>query len=128
MELLELFAGSRSVGKEAEKLGFKVFSVDINPFKNINWVGDILEFNPEKCSFIPNIIWASPPCTTYSIAAISHHRDKQGIHLISKSEEAKKGDAIILKTLEIIKYYKNKNPNLIFFIENPRGGCVKWSL
>ena len=28
MKLLELYAGSRSVGKVAEKLGFEVFSVD----------------------------------------------------------------------------------------------------
>ena len=31
-KLLELFAGSRSIGKEAEKQGFKVFSSDINNF------------------------------------------------------------------------------------------------
>ena len=36
MKVLELFAGSRSIGKVAEKLGHEVFSVDINNFKNIN--------------------------------------------------------------------------------------------
>ena len=25
----------------------------------------------------PDVIWASPDCTTYSIAAISHHRRKE---------------------------------------------------
>ena len=42
MKVLELFAGSRSIGKTAESLGMEVFSVDINNFENINLVKDIL--------------------------------------------------------------------------------------
>jgi len=38
MKLLELFAGSRSVGKEAEKLGMEVFSVDVKDFENIDLI------------------------------------------------------------------------------------------
>ena len=48
LTLLELFAGSRSVGKEAEKIGFKVFSVDIESFENIDYQTDILNFNPKN--------------------------------------------------------------------------------
>ena len=76
MKVLELFAGSRSFGKVAEKLGHEVFSVDINNFKNINLVKDIEFLKKEDIPFIPDFVWASPPCTTYSIAAISYHRDQ----------------------------------------------------
>ena len=38
MNVLELHAGSRSIGNEAEKLGFNVFSVDWQPFDKINLV------------------------------------------------------------------------------------------
>jgi len=31
MNVLELFAGSRSIGKVAEELGYNVFSVDVKP-------------------------------------------------------------------------------------------------
>ena len=35
-KLLELFAGSRSVGSEAEAMGMEVFSVDWQKFDKIN--------------------------------------------------------------------------------------------
>ena len=113
MNVLELFAGSRSVGKASEKLGFNVFSSDINDFDGIDYVVDILDFDISKVPFQPDIIWASPPCTTYSIAAISHHRPT-GKEL---SDFAKKSDLIVMKTIEIIKELKPKK----WYIENPRG-------
>ena len=46
MKVLELFAGSRSIGKAAEDLGFEVFSSDITDFGNgIDYVTDILNFD-----------------------------------------------------------------------------------
>ena len=51
MNVLELFAGSRSIGKAAEFLGYNVFSSDINAFDNINYAIDILEFDINKVPF-----------------------------------------------------------------------------
>ena len=113
MKVLELFAGSRSIGKAAESLGYDVFSSDVNDFDKIDYVVDILNFDIKKVPFKPDIIWASPPCTTYSIAAISHHRPKNK----PLSSFAIKSDLIVKKTLEIIK---ELNPNK-WYIENPRG-------
>ena len=73
MKVLELFAGSRSFGKAAESLGFDVFSSDINDFANIDYVVDILKFDINKLPYKIDIIWASPPCTTFSVASISYH-------------------------------------------------------
>jgi site-specific DNA-cytosine methylase len=113
MNVLELFAGSRSIGKAAESLGYNVFSSDINDFEGIDYVVDILEFDISRVPFKPDIIWASPPCTTYSIAAISHHRP----HDKPLSDFALKSDKIVQKTIDIIKHL---NPNK-WYIENPRG-------
>tara|TARA_R110002020_G_scaffold419464_1_gene628674 strand:- start:24 stop:686 length:663 start_codon:yes stop_codon:yes gene_type:complete len=112
MKILELFAGSRSVGKAAEELGYEAFSVDINNFKNINLVKDIEYLTKKDIPFIPDMIWASPPCTTYSIAAIGHHRNMGK----PKTDFAAKSDRLVLNVLRLIKEYK-----CIYFIENPRG-------
>ena len=73
MKVLELFAGSRSIGKVADELDYKVFSVDINNFEGINLVKDIEFLFPNDIPFQPDIIWASSTFTIYSIAAVSHH-------------------------------------------------------
>ena len=113
VKVLELFAGSRSIGKAAESLGYEVYSSDINDFEGIDYPIDILEFDISKVPFKPDIIWASPPCTTYSIAAISHHRG----HNKPLSDFAIKSDNMVKKTISIIK---ELNPKY-WYIENPRG-------
>ena len=112
MNVLELFAGSRSIGKVADELGFQVFSVDVKDFKGIDLVKDIEFLTVNDIPFIPDIIWASPPCTTYSIAAISTHRDMGK----PKTEFAAKSDRLVLNTLKLIKQFDCK-----YYIENPRG-------
>lgn len=56
MNLLELFAGSRSVGNEAEKLGYNVFSCDRTPYDGIDYVGDIENLSQSDIPFIPDVI------------------------------------------------------------------------
>ena len=118
MKVLELFAGSRSVGKMAERMGMEVYSSDINDFEGIHYVSDILEFDVSKVPFQPDIIWASPPCTSFSVASIGRHwyLDDKG-NPQPKSESAEFGKRLALKTIEIIEHF---DPTY-FFIENPRG-------
>ncbi len=112
MKILELFAGSRSIGKAADRLGHTVFSVDNKNFSGIDLVKDIEFLTPADIPFIPDMIWASPPCTTYSISAIGHHRDMGK----PKTEFAAKSDRVIINTLRLIDQY-----DCPFYIENPRG-------
>ena len=80
LKILELFAGTRSIGKAFEARGHEVFSVEWDKqFENIDLYADIMTVTAkdilEKFGR-PDVIWASPDCTTFSIAAISHHRRK----------------------------------------------------
>lgn len=122
MNVLELFAGSRSIGKEAEEQGYEVFSSDINNFDKIDYVVDINDFDVSKVPFIPDVIWASPPCTYFSVASIGKHWNKDHT---PKSENALKGVRYVQSTLNIINYFLKLNPNIKFFIENPRGKLRK---
>ena len=118
MKILELFAGSRSIGKVAEQYGHDVFSVDWENYENIDLQIDIEKLTKEDVPFIPDMIWASSDCTTYSIAAISTHRTDR---TIPKSDYAKKSDAVNMHFLNLIKEWQRLNSNLVYFIENPRG-------
>lgn len=121
MKVLELYAGSCSIGKEARKLEYEVFSSDIEQFGHIDYVTDILKFDYKKVPFVPDIIWASPPCTGFSVAAIGHHWGGGHRAYEPKTETAKLGIKLVKKTLAIVKHYQKLNPNLIYYIENPRG-------
>jgi hypothetical protein len=117
MKVLELFAGSRSIGKASEILGYEVFSSDLINFEKIDYVTSILDFDIHKVPFQPDIIWASPPCTGFSVAALGHHWTGGKNAYIPKTDTAKLGIELAKKTIEIINYFKPK----YFFIENPRG-------
>lgn len=124
MKVLELFAGTRSISKAFEKRGHQTYSVEWNKnFENITLYEDINNLTAEKiiklCNGIPEVIWASPDCTTYSISAISHHRKKniKTGNLDPISEYAKFCDKTNKHLLSLIQELKPK----YYFIENPRG-------
>lgn len=116
--LLELFAGSRSIGKVGDELGMNVFSVDWQNFDGINLAIDIGEMKTSDVPFVPDVVWASPDCSTYSIAACSTHRTNS---IEPKSEYAKKCDQVNQHFIGLIKEWLKVNPDMVFFIENPRG-------
>lgn len=117
MNMLELFAGSRSIGKCAEHLSMNVFSVDWQLFDKIDLAIDIEELQAKDVPFVPDVVWASPDCTTYTIAAISHHRNGTE----PKSDYAIKCDRVNQHFISLIKNWLIINPEMVFFIENPRG-------
>lgn len=88
MKVLELFSGTRSIGKafEVERARVhKVFSIDYDRFFLANAHCDIEFLTAEEIIEWfgkPDIIWASPDCTTFSIAAISHHRKNKRVLII----------------------------------------------
>ena len=118
MKVLELFGGSRSVGKEAEKMGHTVFSVDWTNYEGINLSIDIGDLKKDDVPFIPDVVWASPDCATYSIAGIRFHR-RNSIEPIS--DYAIKCDSVNIHFIELIKEWLLINHDMVFFIENPRG-------
>ena len=126
MKVLELFAGTRSIGKAFEEKGHEVFSVEWDrSFENIDLYKDIYELSAKEILNKfgkPDVIWASPDCSSYSVAAISHHRKREeNGNLAPVSEYAKFCDRVNQHTLNLIMTLSPK----YWFIENPRGGMRK---
>lgn len=127
MKILELFAGTRSIGKAFEARGHEVFSVEWDKdFENIDLYADIGQLTAKDILERfgqPDVIWASPDCTTFSVAAISYHRklNKQTKSLDPITEYARFCDAVDQNMLRLIR---ELDPTF-YFIENPRGGMRK---
>lgn len=128
MKILELFAGTRSISNAFEKRGHETYSVEWNKeFDDITLYEDINNLTKESiiklCGGIPDVIWASPDCTTYSIAGISHHRKKNinTGNLDPISEYAMFCDKTNKHVINLIRELKPK----YYFIENPRGALRK---
>jgi hypothetical protein len=113
-KFLELFAGSCHMAKAFKEAGFETFTIDIkqNAEGTVDLVADISQIKMTDIPFRPDVVWSGTPCTTYSIAAISHHRNGQE----PISEFAKVCDQMNCNILEWIRDW-----DCDYFIENPRG-------
>lgn len=127
MKVLELFAGTRSISKAFEARGHETFSIEWSEnFENISLRADVSTVTADMILERfgrPDVIWASPDCTTFSIAAISHHRRKnpETGNLDPVSDYAKFCDEVDQHVLNLIRALKPR----LWFIENPRGGMRK---
>jgi len=130
--LLELFAGTKSVGKvaSAPEFGYDVVSVDIDATCAPTICTDILKW--EYTQFPVghfDIIWASPPCATFSNLRCSWvgremtraHPGTTFTQEMLLYDEKAIGLTILRQTLIIIEYLKPR----FFFVENPQTGRMK---
>ena len=104
--MLDLFSGTGSVGATFTKLGYDVFSVDIDPKCKPTITVDVTVWEYWKC-FAPkyfDVIVCCPPCVAYSRSMTSRPRDFE------------KADKMVRRALEIVEYYQPA----FWFLENPR--------
>lgn len=129
MKVLDLFCGTKSIANAFQRHGHEVYTVDWNADFEPTLCADIGTLTANNviklCGGVPDVIWASPDCTSYSVAAISYHRRKnpETGNLDGITDYAKMCDKINQHVIELIK---ELNPKY-FFIENPRGGMRKMS-
>ncbi len=114
--MIEFYSGSKQISETFKKRGYKTLSIDNNPKLKPDLCLDVLQLTlkdiPEEFRN-PDVIWFSPPCTTFSVCTISKNfKNNQPI-----SSSCYVGLALAYRCLELIKML---NPTY-WFIENPRG-------
>lgn len=119
---LELFSGSKHISSKAQEYNYKTFTVDIDMGLQPDLSKDIRKVKLNELPGNVQIIWASIPCTVYSILNLHNHWQKipiswRNYYYVPKTKQAKEAIQILEKTLWII----NRLNPLYYFVENPRG-------
>ena len=77
LKVLDLFSGTQSIAKQFRKRGHNTYTIELDKtHEGIDWYEDIM--NIEAKDIVerfghPDVIWASPPCEKFSVAAIGKH-------------------------------------------------------
>lgn len=108
MEILELFSGYASWSKPFKNNGHNVITLDYNCKFKPSICQDILTWDYKNVGLKPDIIFASPDCTYFSIARARWGYPEDKIEWTKRLWE---------KTFEIIDYFKPE----YYLIENPVG-------
>ena len=118
--MIELFAGSKTTAKQFFSQGYETFTVDIEEKYNPDLVMDIMNRSIMKyLPANPDVVWASPPCKVFSLAATQQHHFAPGGKPLT--EAAKEGIKMVKRTLYIIEKLDPK----FWFLENPWTGFLK---
>ena len=127
-KMLDLFCGTKSMAKAFERAGWEAYTVDWSPEFEPTLCCDVNTLTVEKiielCGGVPDFVHMSPDCTSYSVAAISHHRkqNKETGELEAVSEYAKFCDDTNSYIIDLII---NKLKPKFWTIENPRSAMRK---
>ena len=124
MLIFDFFAGTGSSTLAFERAGDTVIKIELDEqfeAHERNILTLTADYLLDKYGQ-PDFVWASPPCTTFSVASIGRHWDK---NKQPKTQQAELGLALVSKTIELIEQLK---PSVGYLIENPRGMLRKQTI
>ena len=108
--LLELFSGTGSVGKVFRARGWRVTAVDLRADFEPDICCNVLDLTPDMIPGHVDLLWASPPCTHYSIARTTAKTDR----------DLEGSDKLVRHVLDLAAQLLCP-----YFIENPHSGLLK---
>jgi C-5 cytosine-specific DNA methylase len=127
MKVVDLFSGLEGWSTPFRDRGHEVFSIDVDPRFAPTWPADILDVTATDVLDRfgqPDIIVASPPCESFSVASIGTHWGGGRRAYIPATDKAGLGIALVRKAVELIRELDPR----FFVVENPRGILRKLDL
>jgi hypothetical protein len=121
MIIFDLFAGTCSSTQAFKDAGHTVISFELDTSFEATEHADVFNLNAKDLIARygqPDFVWASPPCTAFSVASMGHHWGGGFRNYEPKTESAKMSQELVAHTLALIKAL---NPSKGWLMENPRG-------
>ena len=128
MIIFDFFSGTGSSTKAFEDAGHTIYRFELDPQFEATEHTDIMNLTAEYLISKygrPDFVWASPPCTAFSVASIGHHWISGGESPEPRTESARQSQELVRHTILLIK---ELNPIRGWLIENPRGMLRKLSV
>jgi hypothetical protein len=126
--IFDFFSGTGSSTQAFEDAGHTVYKFELDDSFEATEHVDIMNLTAEYLLATygkPDFVWASPPCTSFSVAAIGHHWISGGENPEPRTEQARQAQELVRHTITLIK---KLNPSKGWLIENPRGMLRKLSV
>jgi hypothetical protein len=119
--IFDFFSGTGSSTQAFRDAGHTVWRFELdNSFEAEEYV-NVFDLTVEYLLEVygqPDFIWASPPCTAFSVASMGHHWGGGLNAYVPKTEAAIESQKLVAHTRKLLE---ELNPTYGFLIENPRG-------
>ena len=121
MMIFDFFSGTSSSTAGFRNAGDTIISFELDKRFEATENVDIMTLTSDYLLSTygrPDFIWASPPCTAFSVASIGHHWELTPMGPRPKTAAAEYNQRIVEHTRKLIEEIQ---PRLGWLIENPRG-------
>ena len=117
----DLFAGTGSATRALSERGWTVIEVESDSAFSPDLLADVGTLTASglvERFGAPDFVWASPPCTAFSVASLGHHWTGGHRAYIPRTDRARESVVLVEHTVALLRALA---PRLGWIMENPRG-------